>query len=320
MTTDEMQLLQDFGGEVPAIDEETKRRAYVYATQTHRHGLRRRLAVGPTPSRRLLVGLAALLVLGAGSAIAAVTVVSGGSPLQLSPTQGQTPSLGSDASSIIAALKSRVPDVSSIQISSEAVSNGSGTGTQDYLIAHIEIAARADSGSDVARATWEGNLVGGALKTALTQAGLTPPYGTDLTMVLPDGSTDHIGGGIGNVVPNQAFDAVTPALQSTVTQNAAAEGFTNVHVSTFQVINDVMEIHATATTAPAAATQSFLKAGGLDGLLGESQNDFESVYFEIDDSTGNPLLISAANPRAGAGVFWADPSTGLQPDIPRGSS
>ena len=320
MTTDEMQLLRDFGGEVPAFDEETKRRAYVHATQTPRHGLRRRSAVGLTPSRRLLVGLAAIFVVGAGSAIAAVTVMSRGSPLQLSPTEGQTPSLGSDSSSIIAAIKSRVPNVSSIQISNEAVSNASGTSTQGYLIAHIEVAAPADSGAEIARAMWEANLVGGALRTAFTQAGLTPPYGTDLTMDLPDGSNDHIGGGVGNVVPNQVFDTVTPALQSTVTQNAATEGFTNVRVSTFQVINDVMQIHATATTAPAAAAQSFLKAGGLDGLLGESQNDFESVYFEIDDAAGNPLLIRAANPRAGAGVFWADPSTGLQPDIPNGSS
>jgi len=229
---------------------------------------------------------------------------------------GNTSVLWTDAASIVSTIKGRVPNVVSLELTEDPITDASGTATFEALVAHAEIAESATDGAGVAQAMWAGNLIGGALKTSFSEAGLSVPESVDVTLLRPDGSTDHIGGGIGNVVPNQVFDAMTPTLQSTVTQNAAAEGFTNVRVSTFQVINDVMEIHATATTDAAAAAQSFLKAGGLDGLLGESQNDFESVYFEIDDSAGNPLLISAANPRAGAGVFWADPSTGLETDIP----
>jgi len=257
------------------------------------------------------------------SGVTAAVLTSGtadGSPLKLAPAQGTLPSLGTDASSIVSTIKGRVPNVVSLDLTEDPITDASGTGTFQALVAHAEIAESSPDGAGVAQAMWAGNLIGGALRTSFSAAGLSVPQSVDVTLLRPDGSTDHIGGGVGNVVPNQVFDTVTPALQSTVTQNAATEGFTNVRVSTFQVINDVMQIHATATTAPAAAAQSFLKAGGLDGLLGESQNDFESVYFEIDDAAGNPLLIRAANPRAGAGVFWADPSTGLQPDIPNGSS
>lgn len=274
-------------------------------------------------SRRVLIAAAAaLLLLGVGSAIAAVTITSGdGSPVQFAPTTGSTPSLGNNPSSIIAAVKARVPDVLSIQITNDAISNGSGRGTKHYLIAHIDIAAPADKGPEIARAIWESNLVGGALLTGFTQANLAPPFGVDLTVVMPDGTRDHVGGGLGKVLPNQVFDPVTPQIQSRIQQNAIAEGLTNVRVAAFQVVNDVIEIHATTTSAPAVAASSFYKAHGLDGLLGQSENDFEGVYFQLDDAKGNPILIQSTAPRAGAGGYWAAPSTGIQGDrlrVPHG--
>ena len=267
-------------------------------------------------SRRLLIVAAAtLLLLGVGSAIAAVTITRGdGSPVQFAPTTGTTPSLGSDAASIIATIEARVPDVLSIRITKDAISNASGKGTTDNRIAHVAIAAPADHGPEIARASWESDLVGGALFTAFTQAHLAPPSGVDLTVVMPDGTRDHVGGGLGKVVPNQIFDPITPEIQARIQQNATAEGLTNVRVSTFEVVNDAIEIRATTMAAPAAAASSFSKAHGLDGLLGKSENDFEGVYFQLDDAKGNPILIQTTAPRAGAGGYWAAPSTGIQGD------
>lgn len=267
-------------------------------------------------SRRVLIAAAAaLVVLGAGSAIAAVTIgLRDGAPVQFAPTTGRTPSLGSDPASIVATVKGRVPHVLAIRITKDAVSNASGKGTSDYRMAHVDIAAPADRGPEIARAMWESDLVGGALFTGFTQANLAPPFGVDMTVVLPDGKRDHVGGGLGKVVPDQVFDPITSAIQARIEQNAAAQGFTNVRVSTFQVVDDVIEIHATTTAAPVAAASRFFKAHGLDGLLGESENDFEGVYFQLDDGQGNPLLIESTAPRAGAGGYWAAPSTGIQGD------
>jgi hypothetical protein len=271
---------------------------------------------GKRLSRRVLIaGAAALLLLGVGSAIAAVTIASGdGTPVQFAPTTGSTPSLGSDPTAIIATIKSRVPDVLSIRITKDAISNASGKGTTDYLVAHVNIAAPADRGPEISRASWESDLVGGALFTGFTQANLAPPFGVDLTLVLPDGTRDQVGGGLGKVVPNQVFDSVTPEIQTRIAQNAGAQGLRNVRVTTFQVVNDVIEIHAATTAAPAKAASNFYKAGGIDGLLGQSENHFEGVYFQLDNAQGNPILIQTTAPRAGAGGYWAAPSTGIQGD------
>ena len=267
-------------------------------------------------SRRVLIAAAAaLLLLGVGSAIAAVTIASGdGSPVQFAPTTGSTPSLGGDAASIIATVEARVPDVLSIRLSKDAISNASGRGTTDYLIAHANIAATADKGPQIARASWESDLIAGALFTAFTEAHLAPPSSVDLTVVLPDGTRDHVGGGLGKVVPDQIFDPVTPQTQTRIQQNATAQGLTDVRVSTFQVVNDVIQIHAKTTASPAAAASRFFKAHGLDGLLGQSENDFEGVYFQLDDEQGNPILIESTAPRAGAGGYWAAASTGIHGD------
>lgn len=278
-------------------------------------GARRSWVVRLAHPRRVLIATAALVVLGAGSAVAAVAITSRDeSPVQFAPTTGSTPSLGSDSASIIASVEARVPDVLSIRITKDAISNASGRGTKDYLVAHIDIAASADSGPKVARASWESDLIGGALFTGFTQADLAPPFGVDLTLVLPDGTRDQVGGGLGKVVPNQVFDSVTPEIQTRIEQNAAAQGLTNVRVTTFQVVNDVIEIHAATTAAPATAASNFYKAGGIDGLLGQSENDFEGVYFQLDNAQGNPILIETTAPRAGAGGYWAAPSTGIQGD------
>ncbi len=269
-------------------------------------------------SRRvLLAAAAAALLLSVGSAIAAVAISSGdGSPVQFAPTTGTTPSLGTDAASILASVKSRVPDVISIRLSDDAITNESGKGTTKYLIAHLDISAPADNGPSYARASWESDLVIGALFTAFTQAGIAPPFSDELTLVLPDGTRRNVGGGLGKVVPNQVFDPVTPGTQARIEQNAAAGGLTNVRVDTFQVVNDVLMIRARTSEAPAAAASRFYKADGLEGLLGQPANDFEGVYFELDDAQGNPILIQTTAPRAVAGGYWAAPSTGIRGNNP----
>lgn len=272
------------------------------------------------PSRRRLAVMSVVCatIVASASGVAAAVLSSSqvdGSPLQLSPATGTSGSLGNDPTSIVDAIKARVPNVVSLDLGDDPITSASGTSTFEALVAHAKIAESAPAGAGVAQAMWAGNLIGGALKTAFSQAGLTSPESVDVTLIRPDGSTDHIGGGIGNVVPNQLFDAVTPTVQSRVEQNAALQGLTDVRFSSFRVLSDVIRIQAETSEPPTAAVTAFTRSGGLDGLLGVSANDFESVYFELDDHAGNPLLITAANPRAGAGVFWADPSTGADGDL-----
>jgi hypothetical protein len=149
------------------------------------------------------------------------------------------------------------------------------------------------------------------LRTAFSQANLTPPQSVNITLVRPDGAREDIGGGIGKVVPSQVFNPVSTGVQTRIAQNLATEGLTHVQITTFQLMSGVVEIHATASDS-AAAAKAFTSAGGLDAVLGKSPNDFEGAYFELDDAQGQPVLISASAPRAGAWIFWPDPSTGLQ--------
>lgn len=275
----------------------------------------------------MIASLVCVAVVASASGVAAAVLTSGPpadhAPLQLAPglasTQTAAPSLGGDASSITDTIKARVPNIVSLTLSEDPITSASGTSTFQALVVHVKVAESAAGGAGVAQAMWTGNLVGGAVKTAFSQARLTVPESVDVTLVRPDGSTDHIGGGMGNVVPNQQFDSVSSDVQSTVLKNAALEGFANVRFSTFAVVDDVIQIQAATSESPPTAANSFMHAGGLGGLLGQSVNDFEGVYFELDDETGKPLLINAANPRDGAGVFWADPSTGLQDDMLRTS-
>jgi hypothetical protein len=266
------------------------------------------------PRRSLLVVAAVFCAVGAGSGIAAAVVTSApadGAPVQLAPNSGVLPSLGSEPNSIVSAVQARVPDVASIQLSDQAVPNETGTATTQALVANLDVDASAPGAAGVAQAMWAGSLVGGALRTALSQARLTPPQSVNITLVRPDGSREELGGGIGKVIPNQVFNPVSAALQGQIKKQAASEGWTNVQISTFELLNDVVEIHATTADA-AAGAKAFMDAGGLDSLLGESPNDFEGTYFELDDAQGDPILISTAAPRAGAWTFWADPSTGIQ--------
>ncbi len=260
-----------------------------------------------------IVAFAAAVLVGGGSAIAAAVLGSDGAPLQLGPQQGTTPSLGTDAASITAAVKARVPNVLSISITSDPITDASGTTSSDQLVAHISVSDES-GGAGVARAMWEGDVAGGALVTAFTQAGLTPPAGTDITLVQPDGTQDNIGGGLGNVVTDQVFDPITSAIQDQIKQNAEADGLSNVQVKAFPVINDVAEIRASTTADPATAAHQFFAAGGLDGLLGESANDFEGVLFQLDNAQGNPIVVVSAAPRAGGGGSWTASSTGISPE------
>ena len=142
-------------------------------------GLRRRTSW--RVSRRMLVmAAAALLLLVAGSAIAALSVREDGAPVQFAPTTGRRRRSAMTRLRSSPQSRDACPDVRSIRLSHDAIPNESGKGTTDYLIAHVDIAAAADNGPSYARASWESDLVIGALFTGFTQAGLAPPFSDEL--------------------------------------------------------------------------------------------------------------------------------------------
>jgi hypothetical protein len=79
MTTDEMQLLREFRREVPEPDEETVRRAYVYATSSSRTSFQERLLMLSVPPVRLRFALPAAAVICAAVVAAVFTGAFGGS-------------------------------------------------------------------------------------------------------------------------------------------------------------------------------------------------------------------------------------------------
>jgi hypothetical protein len=266
-------------------------------------------------SRKLVLALATFVVVGAGAAVAAATGNLNGGPGQLSPGVGSVPVIEGSASDVLSTLASRLPLVSNPSTVSETVppsSDPDATGSAvSGLAVRCDLLVDGTQGSAISQALWERDLFMGAVRDEFAARGFGTVIDGDATLVTPNGTQEDAGGGVSiGVRTDQVFDAIPSDIASTISANASSIGLSSVQVKTMQVLQDVLVINA-VSDSPATDVAALQKQGGLQFLLGQPPMNFEGVYLQIDDNSGNPVYITDTAPRDGGGSVWADPSLGL---------
>jgi hypothetical protein len=235
---------------------------------------------------------------------------------QFSPRLGAVPLIQGTGSDVVSTLASRLPLVSNAATVPETVPAAPGSSgiAVSGLKVTCDLAVDSIHDSGITKALWERDLFMGAVRDEFAAQGFGNVIDGSSTLVTPDGSRYPDGGGVSYGVPtNQVFDAVPASMSSTVESAASALGFQSVQTSTMQVLQDAVLITA-VSDSPAADVSAYRQKGGLQYLLGQSPTNFEGVYFEVDDTAGNPVYIADTAPRDGGGGWWADPSIGIQGD------
>ena len=253
------------------------------------------------------IGLSAAALGGQGGSGATGPAPADGSPVQFSRERGPVQAFGQDLAQGLRSLSSAVPAVSNPVIRPATDPGAVG------LELSFDLAVASSDGADIARPMWAAHLFAGAVADKIAASGRPPLVSVGATLVLPDGTRQPIGGGLGTVVRDQRFRTASDEVSETIRVNAKAAGFEDVTVSTMAIIQDALIITATAEDPKAAV--GLLRSGGsgtLAGLLGTRPADFEGVYFEVRDETGAPAYIEAVAPRAGAGMAWSDAGLGLR--------
>jgi hypothetical protein len=250
------------------------------------------------------------------TAFASASSTSSSGSGQLAPSVGKVPLIQGTASGVLTALAARLPLVSNPQTVSETVPAAPDPGSPGSAVSGLKVvcdlAVDSIGGSALTKALWERDLFMGAVRDEFAARGLGDVIDGDATFVTPDGTRVDAGGGVSNgVVTDQTFNAIPSNAASALANRAAHIGLGSIKTHTMQVLQNALVIHATSKS-PTADVGSFLQKGGLQFLLGESPMDFEGVYLEIDNSSGNPVYITDTAPRDGGGGWWADPSLGIQ--------
>jgi hypothetical protein len=167
--------------------------------------------------------------------------------------------------------------------------------------------------------TWEAKLLAAAYYHSAQAAGLTRETGfyifdtpSCLTGV-DDNSCDASGGPIGdnNVIPEGAKSPVpfdpTAASAATVT-GSISSSLQNAGLNVTSITIDSIDGHPVPVViAESADPTAFVDKNPTDAsLFGSEPNDFEGIYFELDNSSGNPVLERSFASRIGAGVSWSE--------------
>jgi hypothetical protein len=213
----------------------------------------------------------------------------------------------SNVSADLATLAEGVPTVSNAQIG-QTTANGPLASTLNFDVS-VPDASQAAS----ARATWQAAIFIGAVASRVAATpGMPRLSEIGVTLVAPDGTRTPIGGGIGNVVPNQQFNDVTSATTSDILARARTLGFSDTKIETIRGIQPALMITTTAADPAAAVAKLRQRGSALTNFLGEAPSNYEGVYLEIRDTAGSPVYSEGVAPRDGAGMAWTRQGSGIQ--------
>jgi hypothetical protein len=268
----------------------------------------------------LVVGIAMLVMATLGTAIAVAVQnthkrsagVRDGQPIQVAPPQGTLPPFNGSPAAGIAKLADGLPLVSSPRVVVGTIpAESGGPGTTGNILEY-DLAVSAFGGSAITKALWEGQLFAGAVADEYAASGLQPILEVHPYLVTPDGSRQLAGGGVASQIHDQIFDHVPSNVGTTVAAAARGFGLRAVKVSTLTAIQNAVAIDA-VSDAPKDSVDALEKSnhGVLGALLGARPGNYEGIFLEIRDSQGRPMYIDASAPRSGAGIAWADPSSGI---------
>jgi hypothetical protein len=277
--------------------------------------------------RKLVIGVLVLLgasglALGITRAVAASSSADAGdgAAVQFAPQTGSVPTLPGTPAEVVDALAARLPLVAHAHVVTTAISNEDGSSTNG-LVLEYDVLVPSFDGAAVAKASWEGDLLTGAVVDEYAARGFGSLSEALATLVDPSGARRAIGGGFGAVVPNQVFNNVPSSMGAQVAAAAGKLGLTDVSFSTVQGLQESPVIVAT-TNRPQSAVSSLEQPTVVDALLGALPTQFEGTYLEVRDSAGNPIYIATTAARDGSSMVWTDPSVaaagdpGINPNSP----
>jgi hypothetical protein len=167
----------------------------------------------------------------------------------------------------------------------------------------LDFSARLGSDQDIERTGWECDLVEGAIADALNQQDLGHVTGSTIDAVLPNGTHEDIGGGMGDVKAGQSFtNASDASIQSELSTTLKADNLTPVSINILHADQPAPAVIAETADPKEAATSAASTVKALFG--GSHPPTFEGFYFEVLDTSGNPLFALSYAYRSASGRQW----------------
>jgi hypothetical protein len=272
--------------------------------------------------RKRLIVLCAL-GLGAAAAITAgaLSTIGGGNasgppgftPIQYAQAHGPSATLaGINATTVggvLQQLRARLADqrvaTADVRVLPTTASNAGG----ETAVMTVDAAG---PGAPAIRATWEAELVAGALRDVAAEKGLGALDNFEISLRLPDGTVTPDDSGFGNVVRSQRFEASPALIERRIRSGLADVGLSPVSISFVSVLQPAPVVIA-QTNDPAAVVEASHDARWWTKMLGNYDN-YEGFYIELRDASGDPFSISTVAHRAGSSSGWIRPD--LNPRLP----
>jgi hypothetical protein len=161
-------------------------------------------------------------------------------------------------------------------------------------------------GAPAVRPVWEANLVVAALRDEVhATAGSPDVVGSQVSAELPSGVVEpNVGGGVGDVMYDQAFSPATPGDITHELRARAAQ--MDLRIRSIDVLRPLQA--APAVVATTSNPEGFIQVadGKIDQLFG-GLAAYEGEYLEVRDSSGSPIFIQASSFRTGVGQRWIRP-------------
>jgi hypothetical protein len=232
--------------------------------------------------------------------------VSDEAPITFAPVSGSgIPTFGSPNAALDSALSN---EFQGTKIESATFGNPP-TNVPDQGGLWLDVTVSADDATTGASlGDWEAAMLVGQLRDELKASGLTAVEGYSLTIALPNGDKQALGGAApGNIAYGQTFvnlppDTITQMLQA----DAAAVG-AKIQSVTYLPTLDPAPIITLSTADPTAFAQTHTSLGAIF----QDSGPFEGYYVELDNSAGSPVEIGTASFRSGVGSSWYAPGLGL---------
>jgi hypothetical protein len=272
--------------------------------------------------RRLLVLGAIGLSAGAAATAGALSAI-GGSATESSPgfvpiqqAHATGPSVGQagiDADSLDGILQQLVARLGDDRVASADVHSLPTTASNAGGETAVLTVDAAGPGASAIRATWEGELVAGALRDAAAEKHFSGLDNFEVSVHFADGTLVPSDSGFGNVVRSQLFDASpTPLIERRIRSGLADVGLKPVSIGFVSVLQPAPVVVAEADD-PTAIVKASEDARWWSKMLGDYDN-YEGYYVELRDAAGDAFAISTAAHRAGSSSGWIRPD--LNPHQP----
>jgi hypothetical protein len=175
---------------------------------------------------------------------------------------------------------------------------------------HVRVRVPSDQDGSAVRALWATDLLEGAFAdmAGATDDQATNVGGAVVTELLPSGRTIDESAGVGDVGHAQQFPNASASplfVKSAIGATLVSHGLTAVRIDVLTPIGPAPAVVA-QTADPAATVHAYRDL--LNDLFGTAASPrYEGYYFQLIDSAGDPLVITAAAFRTGTGRTWIAP-------------